>query len=146
MRWKYYPSLPDIPVHHLYQILKLRQDVFIIEQNCIYEDIDLVDHQSEHLLLVDDQEQLIGYLRIVPGGEKFKEWSLGRIAVRSESRGKQYGKKMIEEAIDILDKRGIHSIRIEAQAHLLKYYKSFGFQPVSEVYSVDDIPHLQMLL
>ena len=96
--------------------------------------------------MLSDKQQLIAYLRMVPAGEKFEEWSLGRIVVHPDYRGNQHGKVLIKKAIELLQGKGIGNIRIEAQAHLEDYYKSLGFKPVSAIYPVDDIPHLQMLL
>ncbi|MFO7846095.1 MAG: GNAT family N-acetyltransferase [Balneolaceae bacterium] len=146
MTFKLYPSLTDVPAIQLYNILKLRQDVFIIEQDCIYNDIDGKDDFSKHLLMMDDRRRLVAYLRMVPAGEKFEEWSLGRIVVDPVYRGNQHGKELIKKAVGLLQEKGVSKIRIEAQAHLEDYYKALGFKPVSAIYSVDNIPHLQMLL
>jgi ElaA protein len=131
---------------HLYDVLKLRQDIFIIEQECIYNDIDGVDDKSEHLLLFEPDETLIGYLRIVPAGIKFDEYSLGRIAVKYSYRGRGIGKELIEKGISHVNAYGAQNIRIEAQAHLESFYKNIGFVTVSDIYTVDDIPHLQMII
>lgn len=146
MRWIFYKSLEDFNPTYLYDVLKLRQDVFIIEQKCIYDDIDDKDKTSQHLLLVDDFDQLIGYLRIVPKGKKFDEYSLGRIVVSSTHRNKGVGKLLVEKGISMVRSMGEDQIRIEAQAHLEQFYAGLGFQTDSDVYSVDDIPHLQMVL
>lgn len=145
MKWKVYKTFDDFSPRHLYDVLKLRQDIFIIEQNCIYNDIDGLDAYSEHLLLLEPDETMIGYLRIVPAGIKFKECSLGRIAIEKSNRGKGFGKNLVEKGIKILYETGAHDIRIEAQAHLENFYKDIGFTTVSEVYEVDEIPHLQMI-
>lgn len=146
MTWTLYTSFDDFIPRHLYDVLKLRQDIFIIEQDCIYDDIDGMDNKSEHLLLLNDEDGVIGYLRIVPPYIKFKEHSLGRIAIKKSYRGRELGKELVEKGIDRVRTIGARSIRIEAQAHLEKFYKNIGFSTVSDIYNVDDIPHLQMIL
>lgn len=146
MTWTYYSSFDELTPHHLYEILKLRQDIFIIEQECIYDDIDGLDRESEHLLLHNINECLIGYLRIVPPQIKFDEYSLGRIAIKSDNRGKGLGKMIVEKGIETVQSSGARDIRIEAQAHLINFYESIGFKSVSAAYDIDGIPHLQMVL
>ena len=145
MTWTFYSSFDDFTPQNLYDVLKLRQDIFIIEQECIYDDIDGLDDRSQHLILIDE-DKIVGYLRIVPPGIKYDEYSLGRILVDQRNRNRGLGKKVVEKGIEIVKSEGARAIRIEAQAHLENFYKDLGFRSVSEIYSVDDIPHLQMLL
>ncbi|MEX0823035.1 MAG: GNAT family N-acetyltransferase [Balneolaceae bacterium] len=140
----HFTSFSDIDVFTLYKILKLRQDVFIIEQNCVYNDIDNLDQKSEHLLLMDG-EKLAGYSRIVPAGEKYKEVSLGRIIVQKKYRGQKTGRELIAESLQILKNRGENSVRIEAQLPLLNYYEEFGFLAEGDSYLLDGIPHIEMI-
>ena len=128
----------------LYDILKLRQDIFIVEQDCVYDDIDGLDNLSQHLLLRIDNE-LVAYSRIVPRKVKFDEISIGRIVVKKSYRGNGYGKKVILESINRISEKGHKNIRIEAQTHLLKYYNHFGFEATGETYILDGIPHIQMV-
>lgn len=146
MTWTIYTSFDDFSPHHLYEVLQLRQNIFIIEQQCIYDDIDGLDGKSEHILLTNSKDEVIGYLRIVPPNSKFSEYSLGRIAVKKSYRGQGLGIKLVNRGIDEVRAKGARAIRIEAQAHLEKFYENIGFKSVSEIYSVDDIPHLQMTL
>lgn len=127
----------------LYNILKLRQDIFIVEQNCVYEDIDGLDDVSKHLLLKVGNE-LAAYSRIVPPKVKFDDISIGRIVVKEKFRGNGYGKKIVLESIHRIAETGHKSIRIEAQAHLLQFYQNLGFKSAGETYILDGIPHLQM--
>lgn len=145
MNWTFYSSFDDFTPRHLYEVLKLRQEIFIIEQDCIYNDIDGLDDKSEHVLLLEPDEVLIGYLRIVPAGIKFDECSLGRIAINRNYRGQGLGKKLVKKGIDKVEMAEVQNIRIEAQAHLENFYEDIGFQTVSDIYDVDDIPHLQMI-
>lgn len=146
MNWILYRSISEYEPVHLYEVVKLRQDIFIIEQNCIYDDIDGLDYVSAHLLLLGDDNNLIGYLRLVPAGKKFEELSLGRIAIKKKYRGKGLGTKLIKKGLAIAKNWGETSVRIEAQAHLEKYYADLGFKTTSEIYDVDGIPHIQMML
>jgi ElaA protein len=144
MKFSLSHGIDKIPPSELYDILKLRQDIFIVEQNCVYEDIDGLDDVSNHLLLKIGEE-LAAYSRIVPPKVKFDEISIGRIVVKEKFRGKGYGKKIILESIDRIAEDGHKSIRIEAQAHLLQFYKDLGFKPAGETYILDGIPHVQMV-
>ena len=97
----HYQQFSSIPSDQLYKILKLRQDVFIIEQNCIYSDIDNYDQKAQHLLYFED-DNLIGYSRLLPPGIKYPEASIGRIISNPEFRGKGIGKTVVGDSIQIL--------------------------------------------
>jgi ElaA protein len=127
-------------------IYQLRQQVFMIEQNCLYEDIDGLDPDCLHLMHGQDDE-LIAYLRIVPPGLHFKNPALGRIIVTPEFRGGSTGPSLIHEGISLCRKHYQNlAISIEAQYPLESYYRQFGFESCGEVYIVDDIPHIHMIL
>lgn len=145
MNWIHYQSLSQFTPEHLYLVLKLRQEIFIIEQNCIYPDIDELDPYSEHLLLLDEKNNLAGYLRIVPADKKFKEVSLGRIIVDMKMRGNGLGRILVKKGMELVTKYRDNSIRIEAQAHLEKFYTDLEFKTTSKPYEVDGIPHIEML-
>ena len=145
MKFILFHGIDNMSPSELYNILKLRQDIFIVEQDCVYEDIDGLDDISKHLLLKVGKE-LAAYSRIVPPKGKFDEISIGRIVVREKFRGSGYGKKIVLESIDRIVEEGHKSIRIEAQAHLLQFYKNLGFETAGETYILDGIPHLQMVL
>lgn len=144
MNWIHYQSLSQFTPEHLYLVLKLRQEIFIIEQDCIYPDIDELDLVSEHLLLFKEN-RLVGYLRIVPAGEKFKEISLGRIIIDKSKRGSGLGRYLVEEGMKTVFEKGHNSIRIEAQTHLENFYSDLGFKTTSKPYDLDGIPHSEML-
>jgi ElaA protein len=133
----------DLTPSLLYKVLKLRQDVFIIEQNCIYDDIDDVDPYCDHLCLLEG-DKLIGYSRIVPAGKKFKYPSIGRIIVSPEERGNSYGRHLIRKSLEILNSQGAEKTIIEAQSHLKNFYESEGFIAEGKDYDVDGIPHVKM--
>lgn len=127
-------------------IYQLRQAVFMIEQNCLYEDIDGLDPDCLHLMHYQDDE-LIAYLRIVPPGLHFKNPALGRIIVTPKYRGGSTGPSLIHEGISLCRKHYQNlSISIEAQYPLESYYRQFGFESCGEVYIVDEIPYIHMIL
>ena len=130
----------------LYKILKLRQDVFIIEQNCIYSDLDGYDSKAIHMLFLDKNE-LAAYSRIFSPDIKYKnESSIGRIIVAKDYRKRTLGKELIRESISYcITNFSNRTIRIEAQAALEDYYSKLGFVSDSKIYSVDDIDHIQMI-
>jgi ElaA protein len=144
LTWKYLTRFNELRPLEIYEILKMRQDIFIIEQNCIYPDIDRIDPDSEHLLLYNGQE-LAAYCRIVPAGKKFEQWSIGRVTVAYHYRGKAYGKLLMKKALEILKKKQVSTVKIEAQHYLKNFYESFGFKKISEPFDVDGIPHILMI-
>ncbi|MDZ7718991.1 MAG: GNAT family N-acetyltransferase [Balneolaceae bacterium] len=143
MKWIHATNLEEISAMELYQILKLRQDVFIIEQQCIYEDIDDIDPYSEHIYLKDG-ETIVAYSRIVPAGKKFDRPSIGRIVVKRSHRGKGYGLEVVQRCMKILSKRNVDKVLIEAQNYLKAFYESLGFKKISDPYPVDGILHIKM--
>lgn len=144
MEWIFYKSFDEIDAGVVYGMLKLRQDIFIIEQDCIYEDIDNLDQKSGHLILFDG-DAVAGCARLVPPGIKYREVSIGRIAIASSHRNRQLGRELVERAIKIAEQEGHSVIRIEAQQYLLNFYESLGFEPDGEVFDLDGIPHLEMI-
>lgn len=135
----------ELQNEELYQILKLRNEVFIVEQNCVYQDIDDKDHESYHLMCKVDGN-LAGYTRLLPAGLSFKEISIGRVITSPKYRGLGLGKKLIEKSIDFCNTQWENSpIRIGAQLYLLKFYQSLGFIEEGEEYDEDGILHIEMI-
>ncbi|MFN0047516.1 MAG: GNAT family N-acetyltransferase [Cytophagales bacterium] len=136
----------ELTINELYQLLKLRQEVFVVEQNCAYLDADNKDIDAIHLLGFDN-EVLIAYARIVLPGIKYVEPSIGRVLVSAEARKYGIGSELMNRAI-MVSKKLFPSFknRISAQAHLQKFYENVGFTKVSDVYDEDGIPHIEMLL
>lgn len=126
-------------------MLKLRSEVFVVEQDCVYQDIDGKDEKSHHLLGYEGE--LVAYTRIVPPGLSFPELSIGRVVTsprrRKEGMGKLLMIKSIESAYALYGKC---AIRIGAQLYLKKFYESLDFVQMSEVYDEDGIAHIEMLL
>ena len=136
---KYYNQLSrDL----LYLILKTRQQVFIIEQNCNYLDADGLDLYSTHLMAYF-QDELIGYLRIVQSGKIYDTISWGRILVKKSFRKKGYGKAIIQKAIELLPPNS--AVTISAQLYLQKFYEYFNFKALGDTFLEDDIPHIKMI-
>jgi len=142
--WFEFQQLSNI---QLYDLLKLRQDVFIIEQNCIYPDIDGLDQKCRHLLGYDD-EQLVAYLRLIPANYHGSgNIALGRIISLASKRGTGIGKTMMQQALLYASQHlPKQNIQLAAQCYLQKFYQSFGFNPISEPYDEDGIQHIDMLL
>ncbi|VUD42038.1 Acetyltransferase [Thalassocella blandensis] len=131
----------------LYALLKLRQEVFVIEQECLYMDLDDLDQKSWHMLGVSqDDATVLAYARLVPPGMKFAEPSIGRVVASPAARGSGIGKQLMKEAIIAAQQQYPGAaIRISAQQYLQKFYTSLGFKQVSEMYLEDDIPHIEMV-
>lgn len=137
-------SFSALGLQELYDLLKLRQDVFIIEQESIYTDLDELDQQSQHVLLKDGQ-QLLGVARIVPKGVKYDVVSVGRIATAASHRGQGLGKKIINAALEYCDNKiKTKTVKISAQLHLEVYYQGFGFETISEPYDDGGVLHIDM--
>lgn len=144
-RWA---KFPDLDAASLYEILSLRQEIFVVEQHCAYQDADGLDVQAWHLLGRDGNGVLIAYLRLLPPGPRFREPSLGRILTKAMVRGKGIGKLLVREGIR--KSRSLfprETIRISAQLYLEDYYVQLGFVPSGEgdPYDEDGIPHIAMV-
>ena len=135
----------ELTNEELYCVLHLRNHVFIVEQNCIYLDIDNKDQNCHHVLIYDETN-LIGYSRIVPAGLSYEQVSFGRVLINPEYRGKGLGKTIIEESIkSCYNVFGNADIKIGAQLYLLTLYQSFGFVADGEQYDEDGIMHIDMI-
>jgi ElaA protein len=135
----------ELTAEELYEILKLRINIFIVEQKCPYEECDDKDKNSYHLYLKED-DKILAYLRVVKKGISYDEISIGRVVVNSKYRGQNLGRELMTKAINfITEKLKEKNIRISAQLYLEEFYKSFGFKSVSSQYLEDNIPHIEML-
>lgn len=132
----------------LYQAIKLRIDVFVVEQTCYYSDLDDRDWDTDalHFLLYED-EALIGYLRVLPPGCAYDNYaSIGRFALASSARGKGIAHQMIKKANQLCQQQfPKHNIKISAQQYLTQFYQQHGYHIVSDVYLEDGIPHVSMV-
>ncbi len=136
----------ELSADDVYDLLALRAAVFVVEQACAYLDPDGLDRQSWHLLGRDAAGELQAYLRVVDPGLKYDEPSIGRVITSAALRGQGAGHALVAEGVARCSAAWPgQGIRISAQAHLRRFYARHGFQPVGDVYSEDDIPHIQML-
>lgn len=139
-------SFADLTVPELYEILALRQRIFIVEQTCPYNDIDNLDPHAYHLWTHDDAGALSAYLRILPPTIPFAEPSVGRVIVSSSSRGTGLGLSLMREGMSrCWHHHGPRPLRIGAQLYLERFYTSLGFRRASAEYLEDGIPHVEML-
>lgn len=135
----------ELTTSELYEILKLRAEVFVVEQNCPYQDLDDKDQSSYHLFL-EDNGQIIAVLRILPENIAYKEMAIGRLIVKKSYRGKGISRKMMVRAMEfITEDLGKDKIRLSGQAYLSDFYQSLGFKKVSEMYLEDGIEHYEFL-
>lgn len=145
MEWKL-KSYEELSKRELHDIFKERVQVFVVEQNCPYPEVDGDDDQAEHLWLEDDGE-IVAYCRLFPSGIKYKEASIGRIFVKKSRRGEGHAQLLLDKALHtILQAWGEPAIKIQAQHYLNDFYTSLGFTNISQVYLEDGIPHVDMLL
>lgn len=130
----------------IYALLQLREQVFQLEQNCLYKDIDGKDIYCYHVLLYVNEE-LAAYTRIVPEGISYRDFvSIGRVVSSSKWRSEGMGRKVMQKTMEVMDELFPNQdIKISAQAYLQKFYEDFGFVKFSEPYLEDDIPHIAML-
>ncbi len=134
----------ELTLEELYKIFRLRSEIFVVEQECIYNDVDGKDLDSLHVM-IKDRGRIEAYLRVIKAGVSYDECSLGRVLVAKEARGKGLAKRIVEEGIECITKRwNENKITIGAQEYLKEFYGSFGFKAVSDVYIEDGIPHLDM--
>jgi ElaA protein len=142
-------SFSQLSVDDLYQVLQQRQDVFILEQTCFYQDFDGLDQGAHHLLgwqTIDGKRVLAAYLRVLAPGAKYTEMSLGRVLTNRAARGGGMGRALLEQGIRHAEQlHPGHRIRIGAQRYLEAFYASFGFVTFSEPYDEDGIIHVDML-
>ncbi len=136
----------DLRVTELYDLLRLRSEIFVLEQKCIYVDADGNDEKSLHVLGYV-KKKLVAYARIVPPGTIFKTVSIGRVVVDEKYRGKEKGFLLMKKSIqETIKKYKPEVISISAQTHLEKFYNRLGFKAVGKTYLDCDIPHITMLL
>jgi ElaA protein len=139
----------ELTTTELYEVLAQRQQVFVLEQQCFYNDFDGLDQQAQHLLgwrSVDGRRELAAYLRCLAPGAKYAEMSLGRVLTTKAARGSGAGRELLARGIECAERQHPgHRIRIGAQAYLERFYRSFGFNTISAPYEEDGIIHIDML-
>lgn len=136
----------DLNVNELYALLRLRSEVFVVEQQCLFLDLDDKDQESYHLMGMEEG-RLLAYTRIVPPGVTGDLPSIGRVVTSPEARGGGIGKSLMEKSIEESHRLfGKQPIRIGAQLYLKHFYSSFGFIQTSDIYIEDGIQHIEMIL
>ncbi|MSP08315.1 MAG: GNAT family N-acetyltransferase [Chitinophagaceae bacterium] len=139
-------NFETLSVFELYQILRLRSEIFVVEQNCVYQDLDNKDSKAIHLFGEYDGK-IIAYLRLFKAGDYFDFSSIGRVVVDLNYRDKNFGHELIDQGIaEIRNHFNEQKIAISAQLYLKKFYETHGFIQTSEMYLEDNIPHIQMKL
>lgn len=141
-------TFEELTTKELYALLRLRSEVFVVEQNCVFQDMDNADQLAVHIMGFDDEldNELVGYTRVFGPGIKFDMCSIGRVVTSPRARRTGIGKKLMEHSIAVVEERfGKVPIKIGAQQYLEKFYASLGFKQSSEMYLEDDIPHIEMI-
>lgn len=135
----------SLTTSELYDLLQLRSEVFVVEQNCVFLDIDGKDEKALHVIGKKDNK-IVAYARLFKQGCYFKESSIGRVVVKESERMHNYGSNLIRFSIQVIeDKFNTSTIKIGAQSYLKKFYESHGFTKVGEEYIEDGIPHIYMI-
>ncbi|MEH6452029.1 MAG: GNAT family N-acetyltransferase [Psychromonas sp.] len=148
MKWNNL-SFSELSVDQLYDLMKLRVDVFVVEQNCPYNELDEKDRdkQTRHLLAYNDSNHIMAYARILAPGISYPDASIGRVIVAQHARGLGLAHRLMIKAIEVSSTYWPKkNIQIGAQEHLQCFYQQQGFEVASEMYLEDGIPHLDMLL
>ena len=135
----------SLTVKELYAIMRLRSEIFVVEQNCVFLDADDKDLSCQHLMLYHNKV-LMAYARLVPAGLSFTEPSIGRIVTSNAARGKGFGKELLQLSIENCERLyGKKPIKIGAQLYLKTFYESFGFVQTGDIYDEDGIDHIDMI-
>lgn len=144
LKWKIKP-FEALNVNELYDLLKLRSEIFVVEQNCVYLDLDSKDKKALHLIGEYDNK-IVAYVRLFDAGITFDNASIGRVVVDANYRDRKWGHDLMREAISAIKANfNKEKITIGAQLYLKKFYESHGFVQSSEMYLEDDIPHIEMI-
>ena len=147
--WSYL-RFDDLSTEDLYQILQLRAEIFIVEQDCAYQDVDGFDQPGVHVmgqLWAGDSAQLVCYARLLLPGAKYEGASIGRVVTKKSVRGEGIGKALMLNSLKYCKEHwSDKAVTISAQQYLQKFYTGFGFETESESYDEDGIPHIRMQL
>lgn len=147
MKWTF-KEYKELTLNEFHAILKLRIDVFIVEQNCPYSELDNKDKLAFHLFAFAEEnpDEIIAYTRIFKPGDYYKQAALGRVVVHPDYRKKNLGRILIQETIQKIDEHfNTTTIKIGAQTYLQKFYESFQFEQDGDAYIEDGIPHIHMI-
>lgn len=137
-------SYNELTTSELYDLLQLRSEVFVVEQDCVYQDIDGKDQKALHVLGYT-KGQLVAYTRLFKSGDYFDFASIGRVVVKEDQRQNNYGYDIMHASIDAIKSYyGTSEIKISAQTYLKRFYNTLNFYEVGEEYLEDGIPHIAM--
>lgn len=144
LKWEV-KSWENLSKDDFYKIASLRISVFVIEQDCPYQDLDGNDMFSDHVFAKDEDGVVVGYSRIVSPGKTYPDLSIGRVVVAADFRGQKLGKELMERSLAFSkEKYGNVCVHISAQEHLCDFYQELGFVQITKMYLEDDIPHIGM--
>ncbi|WP_374286039.1 GNAT family N-acetyltransferase [Lactococcus sp.] len=137
----------ELSPEQLYQLLRLRQEVFVLEQSCLYQDLDDKDQTSQHLWLEDESGQILAECRLLQKGVSFNDAaSIGRVITAPFARKQGLGQILLEEALRVLKMQEEKKVKIEAQYYAKVFYEKLGFKQISDIFLEDEIEHIQMEL
>ncbi|WP_456376266.1 GNAT family N-acetyltransferase [Lutibacter sp.] len=138
-------NFSELSTKELYTILQLRAEVFVVEQNCVYQDVDGKDKKALHVIGIKNNK-IVAYTRIFKSGDYFKQASIGRVVVKQTERKFNYGHQIVKASIKAIKNNfNETTIKISAQTYLKKFYESHNFKQIGEEYLEDGIPHIAML-
>ncbi|WP_430411005.1 GNAT family N-acetyltransferase [Kordia sp.] len=137
----------EFTIDELYDVLQLRSEVFVVEQDCVYQDLDGKDKKALHVIGSDAAGKVVAYTRLFDAGDYFDAASIGRVVVSEYARAFGYGHTIIKASIVAIDRHyNTKNIKISAQTYLKKFYESHGFSQIGEEYLEDGIPHIAMVI
>ena len=138
-------SFQELSLEEFHDIIALRIQIFIIEQNCPYQEVDGKDKLAHHLFFKNEMDEIIAVTRILPHGISYEEVAIGRVVVHEEYRGTGLGNQLMADSMNFVkDKYGEVPVRLSAQKHLENYYGNHGFKSTGKEYLEDGIPHVEM--
>lgn len=138
-------TFQQLSIQELYALLKLRSEVFVVEQDCVYQDLDGKDEKALHVIGFKN-DKIVAYTRLFKPGDYFEEASIGRVVVAKKERAHKYGYVIMEASIEAIKKHfKVTEIKISAQCYLKHFYNTLGFEEIGEAYLEDGIPHVAML-
>tara|TARA_R110002049_G_scaffold50539_7_gene143449 strand:- start:2622 stop:3062 length:441 start_codon:yes stop_codon:yes gene_type:complete len=141
----YVKTFTELSIEDLYNILQLRSEVFVVEQDCVYQDIDGKDAKALHIIGYKN-DTIVAYTRIFKPGDYFNEASIGRVVVKQSERKHKYGYVIMEKSINAIQEYLKEtSVKISAQEYLISFYTKLGFKKIGEIYLEDGIPHTAMV-
>ncbi|PZO12046.1 MAG: GNAT family N-acetyltransferase [Leptolyngbya foveolarum] len=142
----YWRTFGELSNAQIYDILAVRQQVFVLEQKCLYLDVDGRDREALHLLGNNCANQIVAYARLLPPNTRYAEPSIGRVLVVESARGTGLGRELVQRCLEKCElPYGDYSVKISAQVYLREFYQSFGFEGVGEPYDDGGIPHVEMV-